>query len=175
MRHTLRGQTESRGSCAATRVVRRRCYCSKAVAVVAVEYTHKDRNTSVSPYGNGAHMDPWERGAVGCVAFICSHLVGRRLRVLCPMDTPERAIEIRTACLVESLPAVDPLCGCRTLVPHGLTSRWAACVWCLQNGLRWTICGCDGRRHAAREWSRDGIFAVSLSRSVAHIPGPNGR
>ena len=27
--------------------------------------THKERNTSVSPYGNGAHMDPWERGGCG--------------------------------------------------------------------------------------------------------------
>ena len=47
--------------------MRRRCYYCKAVAVVAVEYTHKDRNTSLSPYGHGAHTDPWERG--GC--WVC--------------------------------------------------------------------------------------------------------
>ena len=61
---------------ARARVVRRRCCCSKAVAVVAVEYTRKDRNTSLSPCGNGAHMD-WTPGsavAVGCVA-LCPHLV----------------------------------------------------------------------------------------------------
>ena len=45
--------------------MRRRCYCCKAVAVVAVEYTHKDRNTSVSPYGHGAHGPPGNAVAVG--------------------------------------------------------------------------------------------------------------
>ena len=29
--------------------------------------SHKDRNTSVSPYGHGAHTDPWERGGCGGV------------------------------------------------------------------------------------------------------------
>jgi hypothetical protein len=60
-----RGQTESRGSCAATRVMRRRCYCCKTVAVVAVEYCRTRIGTHQCHHTVMAHKTmPQKRSAL---------------------------------------------------------------------------------------------------------------